>query len=44
MFGMGYRCVMRWKYSWGDEGDVRGVDIFQVKDDLIREKLSYVKG
>jgi predicted SnoaL-like aldol condensation-catalyzing enzyme len=43
IFGMGYHCIMRWKYTWGD-GHVRGVDIFQVKDGLISEKLSYVKG
>ena len=44
VFGLGNnRCVMRWKYSWGD-GYVRGVDIFQVKEGLIRQKLSYVKG
>lgn len=48
IFGLGYRCVMRWRYEWGDEngdrGHVRGVDIFQVKNDLISQKLSYVKG
>jgi len=48
IFGMGFRCVMRWKYSWvdsaGEEGHVRGVDIFQVKNGIISEKLSYVKG
>ena len=42
------RCVMRWKYSWvdaaGKTGHVRGVDIFKVRDGLICEKLSYVKG
>ena len=42
------RCVMRWKYSWvdaaGKTGHVRGVDIFKVRDSLICEKLSYVKG
>ena len=43
IFGMGNRCIMRWKYSWGD-GHVRGVDIFKVEEGLIREKLSYVKG
>jgi predicted SnoaL-like aldol condensation-catalyzing enzyme len=43
IFGMGYHCIMRWKYSWGD-GHVRGVDIFKVADGLISEKLSYVKG
>ena len=49
IFGMGNnRCVMRWRYHWvdaaGKEGHVRGVDIFQVRDGLISEKLSYVKG
>lgn len=48
-FGLGNsRCVMRWRYSWvdatGAEGHVRGVDIFAVRDGLISEKLSYVKG
>jgi predicted SnoaL-like aldol condensation-catalyzing enzyme len=48
IFGLGFRCVMRWKYTWmdaaGTEGHVRGVDIFRVKDGLICEKFSYVKG
>lgn len=48
VFGMGFRCVVRWRYDWehadGEKGHVRGVDIFQVKDGLISEKLSYVKG
>ena len=43
IFGMGNRCIMRWKYAWG-EGHVRGVDIFKMRDSLICEKLSYVKG
>lgn len=43
IFGLGFHCVMRWKYTWGD-GHVRGVDIFKFKDGLISEKLSYVKG
>ena len=43
IFGMGQHCVMRWKYSWGD-GHVRGVDIFTVREGLISQKLSYVKG
>ena len=43
IFGLGNRCVMRWRYSWGD-GHVRGVDIFQLKEGLIRAKQSYVKG
>ena len=48
IFGMGFRCVMRWRYEWVNEaekkGHVRGVDIFKLKDGLISEKLSYVKG
>jgi predicted SnoaL-like aldol condensation-catalyzing enzyme len=48
IFGLGNRCIMRWKYNWVDEtgqkGHVRGVDIFKVEAELISEKLSYVKG
>ena len=48
IFGLGMRCVMRWRYDWvdatGKKGHVRGVDIFQIKDGFIHEKLSYVKG
>jgi len=48
IFGFSNRCIMRWRYDWvdatGRKGHVRGVDIFQVKNGLIREKLSYVKG
>jgi len=48
IFGLGNRCIMRWKYSWvdavGTQGHVRGVDIFQVREGLISEKFSYVKG
>lgn len=43
IFGLGQHCVMRWKYAWGG-GHVRGVDIFKIRDELICEKLSYVKG
>ena len=48
IFGLGMHCIMRWRYEWmdasGKKGHVRGVDIFQVKDGFICEKLSYVKG
>ena len=48
IFGLGIRCVARWRYDWIDaaeeKGHVRGVDLFQVKGGLISEKLSYVKG
>jgi predicted SnoaL-like aldol condensation-catalyzing enzyme len=48
IFGLGMRCIMRWRYDWGDNagaaGYVRGVDIFQIREGVISEKLSYVKG
>ena len=48
IFGMGLHCIMRWKYTWTDttekKGHVRGVDVFKLRDNLICEKLSYVKG
>lgn len=48
IFGLGERCIMRWRYTWRDAngatGHVRGVDIFRVRHDVICEKLSYVKG
>ena len=48
IFGLGQRCIMRWKYSWvdasGQKGHVRGVDILKVEEGLISEKFSYVKG
>ena len=48
IFGMGERCILRWSYHWveqgGQKGHVRGVDLFRVRNGLISEKLSYVKG
>lgn len=48
IFACGDRCVMRWIYHWldaeGRPGHVRGVDVYRVRDGLILEKLSYVKG
>ncbi len=48
IFGLSFRCIMRWRYEWvdavGQKNHVRGVDIFKLKDGLINEKLSYVKG
>ncbi len=48
IFGLGERCVMRWTYHWvdpvGQPGHIRGVDVYSVRDGLILEKLSYVKG
>ena len=39
----GDRVVQLWRYTW-DGGHVRGVDVFRVRDGLIAEKLSDVKG
>lgn len=48
LFASGDRCVVRWVYHWGGDGDaaghVRGVDVFRVRDGKVAEKLSYVKG
>ncbi len=48
IFGLGTHVVMRWRYDWVDQsgtrGHVRGVDLYQVKNGLIAQKLSYVKG
>lgn len=44
---LGDRCVVRWVYHWvreGKAGHVRGIDLFRVRDGLVAEKLSYVKG
>ena len=48
LFGQNDRAVMRWTYRWtdpaGHSGYIRGVDVYKVRDGLIAEKLSYVKG
>jgi len=48
IFAVENRCVMRWVYRWqepdGKSGHVRGVDVYTVRQGLIAEKLSYVKG
>jgi ketosteroid isomerase-like protein len=42
-FVAGDRVVQTWRYDW-DDGHVRGVDVMRVRDGLVSEKLSYVKG
>ncbi|MBI5649059.1 MAG: nuclear transport factor 2 family protein [Chloroflexi bacterium] len=48
IFGLGIRCVMRWKCEWvdasGKKEHRRGADIFQLRNGLICEQLSYTKG
>ena len=41
---LGDRVVVLWRYSWGDDAHVRGVDVFRVQDGRVAEKRSYVKG
>ena len=42
----GDRAIARWRYTWaeGVNGHVRGIDVYRVRDGLVAEKLSYVKG
>ncbi len=42
-FGAGDRVIQLWRYEWAD-GHIRGVDVFRVRDGLVAEKFSYVKG
>jgi ketosteroid isomerase-like protein len=42
-FASADRVVQRWRYTWAD-GHIRGVDVFRVRDGLVAEKFSYVKG
>lgn len=48
LFVTGDRAVLRWRYAWTDDdgapGHVRGVDVLRLRDGLVCEKLSYVKG
>lgn len=39
----GDRVVVLWRYDYAG-GHVRGVDVFTVRDALVAEKLTYVKG
>jgi ketosteroid isomerase-like protein len=47
-FVAGDRGVLRWRFDWveadGSPGHVRGVDVVRLRDGLVSEKLSYVKG
>jgi uncharacterized protein (TIGR03086 family) len=47
-FLSGDRATARWVFAWtnddGSPGHVRGVDVIRVRDGLIAEKFSYVKG
>lgn len=47
-FVSGDRGVLRWRFDWtsddGSPGHVRGVDVVRLRDGLVCEKFSYVKG
>jgi ketosteroid isomerase-like protein len=43
LVAFGDRALQRWTYRWNG-GHVRGVDVFTVRDGMVAEKLSYVKG
>jgi uncharacterized protein (TIGR03086 family) len=47
-FVSGDRGVLRWRFDWTDDdgspGHVRGVDVLRLRDGLVCEKFSYVKG
>jgi ketosteroid isomerase-like protein len=42
-FVTGDRVVQLWRYSWAS-GHIRGVDVLRLRDGLVAEKFSYVKG
>lgn len=48
LFAAGDRCVVQWRYQWtnadGSSSHVRGIDLFQVRDGKVAQKLAYVKG
>jgi ketosteroid isomerase-like protein len=44
MFACGDRAAQCWVYHWAEDGFVRGVDVFRLRDGKIAEKFSYVKG
>jgi ketosteroid isomerase-like protein len=43
VFSAGDRVVQLWRYTWST-GHVRGADVFRIREGLVAEKLSYVKG
>ncbi len=48
LFASRDRATQRWRYTWTDEngnqGHIRGVDVFLLRDGKVAEKLAYVKG
>lgn len=48
LFGVGFRCIMRWKYIKKNKFDqtdyIRGINIFEIRNGFIYAILSYIKG
>lgn len=46
VFVIGERCVIRWRYCWGEDEtqSVRGLNLMRVRGGRIVEGLGYVKG
>lgn len=48
VYAGGDRATVRWRFTFDkaapDNGHVRGVDVFKVRDGKVAEKLCYVKG
>ena len=46
-FGFGFRCIILGRFDWVDAtgmpAHLRGIDIYQVHNNLITEQLSYTK-
>ena len=42
-FSTSDRVVQLWRYTWSS-GHIRGVDVMRIRDGLVSEKFSYVKG
>ena len=48
LFASGNRCVVRWVFHWsntaGENGHIRGVDVFHIRNGKMAEDFVYVKG
>ena len=48
LFASGNRCVVRWVFHWsntaGENGHIRGVDVFHIRNGKMAEDFAYVKG
>jgi ketosteroid isomerase-like protein len=48
LFASGNRCVVRWVFHWsntaGENGHIRGVDVYHIRNGKLAEGFAYVKG